>query len=291
MGNFVLSQLVALGLGQKSLVFTRKNLHLHASIVSCGHERQTKASYDWHGLKRGNAPLTLFQYTLRGKGMLSYKGKECEITPGTAMVLHFPFDNRYWLPQGWEPWEFVYVCLNGAEVMRIWGELENRLGPKVAVAENSPVLSCALALIKQVMQDKVTSIFTASALAYQFCMALSQAFFNKSNPADLPAAVERAVEHARHNLREPVSVAAMAAMAGMSRFHFSRIFSASVGISPVEYLEQVRIEEAVRLLKLKTNPVKEIAFMCGFNDPNYFCKAFKKKIGVSPGAFMRSGMY
>jgi transcriptional regulator GlxA family with amidase domain len=223
--------------------------------------------------------------------MLRYQNNEYEITPGTAMLLHFPFDNRYWLPKKWAPWEFIWVCMNGSEVMRIWGELETRQGPIAAIAQNSPVIKGLLRILEQAMQDKIASAFFSSSLAYEFCMLLAAQFLIKNPESQKPAALERVLEYARHNLSRPISVASLAVMAGMSRFHFSRIFCACMGISPMEYLEQMRIEEAVRLLRLKTHPVKEIAFLCGFNDPNYFCKAFKKKTGVSPGAFMRSGMY
>ena len=57
------------------------------------------------------------------------------------------------------------------------------------------------------------------------------------------------------------------------------------GKPPIEYLNEYRIEKAVRKLRLTNLSITDIAFSCGFSDLSYFIKTFKKTKGVSPGKY------
>jgi transcriptional regulator GlxA family with amidase domain len=97
-------------------------------------------------------------------------------------------------------------------------------------------------------------------------------------------------QYCRRNLSRPIGVADMARVAKLSRFHFSRQFASARGVSPGHYLARLRLEEAKRLLAGSDLMVKEIAALCGFADANYLTKVFRRKCGITPGAF-RSTRY
>lgn len=68
-----------------------------------------------------------------------------------------------------------------------------------------------------------------------------------------------------------------------------RRFRAETGLSPQSYLTSKRLEHARRLLQNQTGlPVCQIALLCGYDDPYYFSRAFKKAVGVSPSVFTRN---
>lgn len=67
-----------------------------------------------------------------------------------------------------------------------------------------------------------------------------------------------------------------------------RLFKKATGMSPMQYLIDIRIREARNLLSYSDMSVKEIAYKIGFNDPYYFSRLFKKKVGTSPAAFRSS---
>ena len=75
----------------------------------------------------------------------------------------------------------------------------------------------------------------------------------------------------------------------MSVGHFTRLFRKISQVTPIEYLTNIRIEKAKRMLKAdyKSN-ISEIAFQCGYSDLTYFSASFKKKIGESPSQFRNS---
>lgn len=74
-----------------------------------------------------------------------------------------------------------------------------------------------------------------------------------------------------------------------SRRHFIRLFTAAYGMPPIKYLLGVRMRRAAALLRETNLPVTEVAMRCGFNDANYFSRAFKKSFGKSPNSFRSGG--
>lgn len=79
-----------------------------------------------------------------------------------------------------------------------------------------------------------------------------------------------------------------AALCGMSKFHFLRIFKQITGTSPMEYRDKLRIEHAKILLEDLSLPVNEVGFRVGYSSPSYFCDTFRKKTGTSPSRYRKS---
>ena len=77
----------------------------------------------------------------------------------------------------------------------------------------------------------------------------------------------------------------LAAVAGISRAHFVRQFSAAVGMAPSEFVLERRLERIERLLLATEMKVADIATATGFNDANYLAKAFRRRRGLSPLEF------
>ena len=109
-------------------------------------------------------------------------------------------------------------------------------------------------------------------------------FFSPKPMRPAPAFVLEVEQFCRRNLSQPIGVKDMARVAKLSRFHFSRQFSRARGMSPGQYLTRLRLDEAIRLLSFGASSVKEVALRCGYPDPNYFCKVFRRSFGVSPGS-------
>lgn len=69
---------------------------------------------------------------------------------------------------------------------------------------------------------------------------------------------------------------------------FSRSFRREIGISPIEYLSNVRLEHAMQLLTTTNLSINEIAVLSGFSNGNYFAKVFKRKLGFTPSDYKRN---
>jgi AraC-like DNA-binding protein len=77
---------------------------------------------------------------------------------------------------------------------------------------------------------------------------------------------------------------------GMSRSTFMRKFYQAVGLTPINYLLQIRITEACKLLQQSNMNISEIGYKVGFNDSNYFTRQFCKIIGLTPREFRRKAI-
>jgi len=67
-----------------------------------------------------------------------------------------------------------------------------------------------------------------------------------------------------------------------SRRNMARRFKQIIGITPIEYLQQTRIEAAKKLLEQTGQQMTEIIFSSGYSDPKAFRKVFKKSVGMTP---------
>ena len=287
----VLSQIRRMRDRSRAVLHPKEGVALHAMLMSAGVETAPSEGYDWHGLKRGSRESALFQYTLSGEGRLRHHGRDYRLLSGTALLLHIPDDHRYYLPPNGR-WRFFYLLLNGSELVRLWRLLVERTGPVVALGEDSPALQAAARLCRDIVRKTTDSRWENSARAYEVAMRLMEelvAWQRKAGSAR-PPEIQRAIDHAARATLGDVSVDDLAAASGYSRYHFTRLFTEHEGMSPGRYLQHQRLRLSVRLLQTTPQPVKAIAAECGFRDANYFCRAFQKAYGVTPGHFRRSAV-
>jgi AraC-like DNA-binding protein len=113
-------------------------------------------------------------------------------------------------------------------------------------------------------------------------------------PAAPPAANarerRRAIEAAlwvEANAHEAIDLGLMAGQAGLSRFHFLRLFTKVLGVTPHQHLLRARLRRAARLLAQESCSVSDAGFEAGFGDLSNFVNTFRRAAGVSPGAFRR----
>jgi AraC-like DNA-binding protein len=90
------------------------------------------------------------------------------------------------------------------------------------------------------------------------------------------------------NSREPIDLAGAAGVAGLSAFHFLRLFKRILGVTPHQYLVGSRLRHAARLLADSTRPITEVAYDVGFADLSNFVRTFHRAAGVSPRGFRRA---
>lgn len=286
-GTYMLSALLDHGYGASGPAVAARP-SLNAAITSAGYELRTTTDYDWHGLRRGAAEFCLFQYTLDGRGQLAWEGERHVLLPGQAMLLWFPHDNRYWLAHG-DRWRHFYLCLAGSEVMRAFRTIVRRHGPVVNLPRQ--VVEVAAGTCLRVLRNEVRDAWSSSAQAYTVAMELCAALLGQPDTANVPAGIAAARRMAERDFAMDIDVADLAHAAGMSRHHFARSFARHTGSPPSEWLTDLRMREATRLLRAGDLPIAEIGRRCGFADPAYFCRAFRRRIGLSPGEFRSSGMY
>ncbi len=100
--------------------------------------------------------------------------------------------------------------------------------------------------------------------------------------------LKRAIDYVEARLDEPVSLADVAASAGLTRMHFAAQFRATTGLRPHEYLLRRRIERAQQLLVGTGMSLVDVAMSVGFHTQSHFTSVFKRYVGQPPRAWRES---
>lgn len=99
--------------------------------------------------------------------------------------------------------------------------------------------------------------------------------------------IAKTVLYIRKHLYEAIELEKLAEISCLSKDHFIRLFKKELGTTPLQYINQKKIEKAQLLLITEELAVKEIAFQLAFDDYSYFNRLFKKTTGVTPQEYRR----
>ena len=99
--------------------------------------------------------------------------------------------------------------------------------------------------------------------------------------------IAKTVLYIRKHLNEAIELEKLAEISCLSKDHFIRLFKKELGTTPLQYINQKKIEKAQLLLITEELAVKEIAFQLAFDDYSYFNRLFKKTTGVTPQEYRR----
>lgn len=100
--------------------------------------------------------------------------------------------------------------------------------------------------------------------------------------------LENVIRFMRKRLDAKLTIDEMAAEAGLSPTHFSRLFSRQTGFPPMEYFIHLKIQRACRFLTLTPMSIKEISSRLGYTDQYYFSRIFHKVMGIPPAVYRRN---
>lgn len=101
--------------------------------------------------------------------------------------------------------------------------------------------------------------------------------------------VRHGIDYITRFYETPLPLKRIADVTGVSMFHFARLFRKETGVTPIEYLNRYRVEQAKRLLGYSSKPISQIGAMVGIKDPTYFVRLFRRHAGMTPNEFRKSG--
>lgn len=170
-------------------------------------------------------------------------------------------------------------------------------GPSAAelvpgLAMRSPQVSQLATLLLQALPDETgLGRVAAESLGRALAVAVLREH-SAGRPAAAPrlhaglstAQLEHVLAHVEDRLSAPLTLAELAAVAHVSPFHFARLFRASTGRSPHEYVVERRVARARELLLGTTLPLAEVATRCGFADQSHLTRSTRRHLGGTPAA-------
>lgn len=97
----------------------------------------------------------------------------------------------------------------------------------------------------------------------------------------------RLIVYVEDNLDRQITLAELAEVVNVSRFHFTRLFKRSTGVTPIRFVEQCRIRRAQTLIADTDLSLVDIALVTGFADQSHFTRRFLRQVGCTPAAYAR----
>ncbi len=227
-------------------------------------------------LRRSNYHAYL---VFKGSTTLKADGREYALTPGTLFFTH-PFRSVEITKP--DAITLLYISFNGAGA--------EELLAKCGVTKTDFVFTTPDGLtefwmnaVRRVTAQNAT-ILTESVLLY----SLSYICGNESATLADNDRFEEALAYINANYTDSaITVIHIADMFFYNEKYFSSLFIKRVGIKFTEYLNRLRVQHAIKLMKSGNVPISEIATQCGFTNPTYFSKVFKRIINLTPQEYIR----
>jgi two-component system response regulator YesN len=104
-----------------------------------------------------------------------------------------------------------------------------------------------------------------------------------------PKPLSQAVNFIKENYAKPLQLSSVAEKCEISQGYLSRLFQEFLNTTFIDYLNTLRIGEAVKLLRNDRKSVKEVSYLVGYADPNYFSRIFRRYMNVSPSDLTKGG--
>ena len=162
------------------------------------------------------------------------------------------------------------------------------IGPLLSLEPDDPLLARAVTLFESVVSRTFRDPWALELALFDFLFEYERLtqrlLYPQAERESLLADVRRQI--LAHPNRD-TNVAALAAMRGLSRSHFSHRFKAVTGLPPARWVRQIQLEEAARLLLDSPHKLETIARASGFADANHLCKVFRRHYHLSPTEFRR----
>jgi AraC family transcriptional regulator len=207
-----------------------------------------------------------------------------------------PYDVR-WKAVSPEPYETMLVFI---ELPVIERALEEVFGTDAAHARlrdasafDDEGLNSRLGLLREELMRPQASPMVVQSLAHLIAVHLARSYGvtdeepHGSSPSLPGHKLRQITDWMAEHVAEEFSLDRLAAQAGLSRFHFQRLFKAATGVSPSRYHIDLRMNEARRLLRETKMGVVDVALEVGYANPSHFARLFRRETGLSPSDYRR----
>ena len=237
----------------------------------------------------------------RTRARIVSRGDDCDFSPGADSVgLFAPQFDVAWTRWDCEPGaERMVVELDFTELER-GGDLAAMLPARRELRQDLTLRDRHLAAMMRLIADEVRAGSPHGAMyATSLSLALASYLFNHHGGGGREVPRERgalsAVQKARvldlvqRRLADDLPLEDLAAAAGVSRFHFLRLFKNSLGTTPHRFVLEQRLAAARQLLEGTPMPLAEIAAVTGFSSQSHLGTAMRRRFGMAPGQWRREG--
>ena len=231
----------------------------------------------------------LFHYIISGTGTLMADNAKGEtqtysIKSGQGFLI-FPGQITTYIADQNLPWEYVWIEFDGLRVKEALDLTELSVNTPVYHSHSKDLREQLMNEMLYIVHHAKESPFHLIGHLYLFLDYLTQSakstkLVQSSKMSDYY--IKEAINYIEQNFQNNITIEDIAAVCGINRSYFGKIFRNSIGRSPQEFLMNYRMVKATELLKLTSLSIAEIGSAVGYENQLHFSRAFKTIYGISP---------
>jgi AraC-like DNA-binding protein len=260
-------------------------------FLSSLHKRKM---YKRDTLQSWKIPGELIVVVLQGKGLLYIDRVSIQLLPNQIYVLNSAMDIEVMLESSMV--EYYVLALRCVEVRK------HRSGWSCSLAQTkSDASPCIFApgmlhlqasrpMLKQLHElygDRRSRETPARLwqLRFQSLLHFMLQAVPVQEPPEKGGGIDQSIAYMHKHFHEKISLDTLADIAGLTQTSYSRSFKKAKGVSPVEYLNRIRIDSSKQLLEMSS--IKEVSGLVGFGNEFYFSRMFKRETGLTPTFYVQ----
>ncbi len=243
-----------------------------------------------HTSRRSHLQSFLFFIVRSGSGTLQYQGRSQQLHAGDCVFIDCNYGYSHTTSKNL--WELQWVHFYGITLKEIYEKYQERGGASIF----HPVqLTSFIAVLDDLYllaetDDYIRDMRINENLATLLSLIMEQSWhpehsIKHSEKSEVAEHIKSILD-ARY--MQKVSLADLAKETDYNKYYMLRLFKKQYGITIGNYIQQLRISEAKRLLRFTDHSIEQIGEETGFPDSNYFARAFKKVEGTSPSTYRKS---
>jgi AraC-like DNA-binding protein len=266
--------------------FSEPISNIDLKLYNCGTE-DCECGHSWGPALKDHYKLF---YMKNGKGTLKVGDKTYDLSKHQCFIISPNVITSYNASSD-EPWIYYWVAFNGINAQTYLSRAKLSIeNPVIDCNNEENIIDCFTNMFKGSEASNSGDMRMLSCL-YLLLATISDLENSDSNETDSylrdNSYVRKALEWIEVNYSSNISISEMADFVGINRKYFSKIFKASVGVSPQNFLINFRLNKACELLKKDNLSIGEVSRSVGYEDQLLFSRVFKKFKGDSPNLFRK----
>lgn len=234
-----------------------------------------------------NSAFTNIEILLEGKLTFTQNGITETIYPGEVYLMHEGADIHFSHGED-DMFHKMRFSLRSGMGSMIINKLRLNKYRILRPASLEPLIGIHSELYQLFLDHNRSQAPEISCLTYRLLTELARAAGQEdTSQKTLPPQLEQVTDYMQSHLKSQLNMSQVADFFGMEVHFLMRLFNKHLGVSPMKYFQQLKMEEAKHLIVGSILPIKVIALNLGFRDSLYFSTAFRRYFGVSPSEFRR----
>lgn len=242
--------------------------------------------HEGYSIKRGGGRSPIVFYITEGTLSFTYEGKHYIAQKDDIVLMNCHKPHEYHCNSSCE---FMFFHFDGNNSYQITDHL---------IKQNQGIIFRLETSLKifQILLQATTRLYAAD---YLTDMELSMLVYNvlcyiQTMNDVLPVAASptsntmaSVIKYIKNNINKPHTLESLASQVNLSKYYFAHLFKDETGVSPIEYVAQLRIDLAKTILKTSDRTISDIGLSLGYSSPCSFINAFNLRAGMSPSRFRR----